>query len=304
MNKFKWYKWTDENIKLLRENVKISTSFTCLIKNMNFKQGNGAIRRLKNAIKKYNISTEHFLGQGWSKGKNIITYPTKSGNPMEKHFCVNSKTGRSMIKKCIIQEKFIPYMCGECGLIDNWNNRPINLHLDHINGINNDNRLENLRFLCPNCHSQTDTYCSNVQNRYSDEDIKKASENCTNIRQVMLKMNMTTGTNYNRLKKLLPHLVKKPFVEPIDSIEVSHQKSEYNGSNKSKEWVTKIGLSNRRVKDRPSKEDLSKMIENTPIVQIAKQYNVSDNAIRKWCKAYDLQMKPRGYWEKVKYSKV
>ncbi|MBX9580218.1 MAG: HNH endonuclease [Gemmataceae bacterium] len=48
--------------------------------------------------------------------------------------------------------------CTRCG-ISEWQGCPLSLHLDHVNGVNNDNRLENLRFLCPNCHSQTESYC-------------------------------------------------------------------------------------------------------------------------------------------------
>ncbi|MGB2240169.1 MAG: HNH endonuclease [Pseudomonadales bacterium] len=51
------------------------------------------------------------------------------------------------------------YNCSSCGIGDEWNGKPITLQLDHINGVNNDHRLDNLRMLCPNCHSQTDTWC-------------------------------------------------------------------------------------------------------------------------------------------------
>src|SRR5437763_16057938 len=51
----------------------------------------------------------------------------------------------------------VRHECSQCG-ITHWQGMPLVLHLDHINGINNDNRIENLRLLCPNCHSQTDTY--------------------------------------------------------------------------------------------------------------------------------------------------
>lgn len=63
------------------------------------------------------------------------------------------------LKKRLISEKILDKVCVECGITDSWNDKPIVLHLDHINGVNNDHRLENLRLLCPNCHSQTDTWC-------------------------------------------------------------------------------------------------------------------------------------------------
>jgi len=71
----------------------------------------------------------------------------------------NSKTSRDVVKRYLINKKLIKYQCNECSITNTYNSRPITLHLDHINGINNDNRLENLRVLCPNCHSQTPTYC-------------------------------------------------------------------------------------------------------------------------------------------------
>lgn len=63
----------------------------------------------------------------------------------------------SSLKKRLINEQILPYKCAICGLTE-WQNKPIVLQLDHINGIHDDHRLSNLRFLCPNCHSQTETY--------------------------------------------------------------------------------------------------------------------------------------------------
>ena len=75
-------------------------------------------------------------------------------------FIQNSTLARHVIKKRIIRDNLLDYKCSCCGLTDYWNGKKLSLQLDHINGINNDNRLENLRFLCPNCHSQQDTYAS------------------------------------------------------------------------------------------------------------------------------------------------
>lgn len=66
-------------------------------------------------------------------------------------------TNISRLKERLIKEGRLNYICQNCG-IKEWQSKPLSLHLDHINGKNNDHRIENLRFLCPNCHSQTDTY--------------------------------------------------------------------------------------------------------------------------------------------------
>ena len=63
------------------------------------------------------------------------------------------------VKKRYLEEGLLENKCAWCGIKDEWNGKPITLQLDHINGINNDHRLENVRILCPNCHSQTETYC-------------------------------------------------------------------------------------------------------------------------------------------------
>ena len=76
----------------------------------------------------------------------------------EEVFVENSYYARHHIKKRIIKDKLLDYKCENCGNSGEHNNKPLSLQLDHKNGKSEDNRLENLRFLCPNCHSQTDTY--------------------------------------------------------------------------------------------------------------------------------------------------
>lgn len=76
----------------------------------------------------------------------------------ENVFCVDSTADQETTRRWYKKGEYTPYICAICG-INTWNNRPLILRLDHINGHNKDNRLENLRWLCPNCDSQTDTYC-------------------------------------------------------------------------------------------------------------------------------------------------
>lgn len=63
------------------------------------------------------------------------------------------------LKERLIKEGLLKAVCSECNMQPLWNSKELKLHLDHISGDNTDNRIENLRLLCPNCHSQTDTYC-------------------------------------------------------------------------------------------------------------------------------------------------
>ena len=97
-----------------------------------------------------------------------FNYKNQWGHPKtnEEIFVENSSYARHNLKKRILRFNLIPFICSECDLSDEWNGKKIVLQLDHINGINNDNRIENLRFLCPNCHSQQDTFAAkNIKNK-------------------------------------------------------------------------------------------------------------------------------------------
>ncbi len=82
------------------------------------------------------------------------------GMPNEEFFVAGVKRNTSDMKKKIIRDNLIPHEnCFGCRIPAEWNGKPLSFHLDHISGDTSDNRLSNLRFLCPNCHSQTATYC-------------------------------------------------------------------------------------------------------------------------------------------------
>lgn len=79
--------------------------------------------------------------------------------PTDQLFVPGEVQRNTLLKGRILQEELIPHVCDECGLLPCWNGKPLVLQLHHVNGDPKDNRLENLRFLCPNCHSQTPTFC-------------------------------------------------------------------------------------------------------------------------------------------------
>lgn len=72
-------------------------------------------------------------------------------------FIEHSRVDRSNVRRRILRDNLLEYKCSECPIVDEYNGKKISLQLDHINGIRNDHRIENLRWLCPNCHSQQET---------------------------------------------------------------------------------------------------------------------------------------------------
>ena len=124
---------------------------------------------VKKRMTDLNLTSKDFRGK--APMLNVIKKVDKT-----KLFCENSNHARRVLRATIIRENMLPYKCAICG-INQWNGKTLSLELDHINGINNDNRLENLRFLCPNCHSQTSTYGSkNSMIQQSDFNITKEIE--------------------------------------------------------------------------------------------------------------------------------
>lgn len=137
----------------LEHAVKESNSVSKALKLLNKNISSGNYRTFYKYIKLWNIDTSHFIGRS---RKGIIL---KECKPLSEILTKDSWYNRTFLKKRLIKGGILKYECSFCK-ISNWQGKKISLQLDHINGINNDNNLENLRLLCPNCHSQTDTYTS------------------------------------------------------------------------------------------------------------------------------------------------
>jgi hypothetical protein len=189
----------------------------------------------------YNVDISHFTGKA-SRLFNKVTFQQKSLSDV---LCENSEYSRASLKKRLIDEGILLNDCYICELKSEWNNKPLVLILDHINGINNDNRIENLRLVCPNCNSQLSTFCGR---------------------------NRKCGLNSKCNKKCID--CESYISDDATRCVKCHKKA------------------SRKVV-RPSKYELSILINTNSIISIGKMFNVSDSAIRKWCKSYEIESPKR-----------
>ncbi|MNS30270.1 hypothetical protein D3C72_622960 [compost metagenome] len=130
---------------------------------LNDKAG-GNYRFISGKLRAFGISTAHFTGALWSKGRKLGDKPRIQDEDLFVENCIHWLNG-PRTKRRLVKLGW-DNRCHRCGLT-HWQGEPLTLHLDHINGINNDNRFENLRFLCPNCHQQTETWGNKKAQRRS-----------------------------------------------------------------------------------------------------------------------------------------
>ena len=146
-------KYTED---MLREAVAQSESFAGVLRYLGIVQAGGSHVHISRTIKRFGIDTKHFSGQAWRRGRAS----ERRKRPSE--LLVLGEPGSPRINGERLRRALLalgaPYVCANCGNGGTWLLRPITLHVDHINGKYWDNRPENLRFLCPNCHAQTPTY--------------------------------------------------------------------------------------------------------------------------------------------------
>lgn len=234
------------DLEFIQDALDTSFSYMELFEKLNIKCSKTVIKMLQYRIKKDGIDKTKFT-------QNIKRNRFPNEKKLEEVLVENSVYFNSAnLKTKLLKYNLLKYECQICGIKD-WNGIDLSLQLDHINGISNDNRIENLRLLCPNCHSQTDTYAG-----------KKKKE-----------LPIQTNTYDNKKKKQLPVREKYKFCQmcktPVDN------KIFCNSCD------SKIKLKRRKV-DRPEKDDLRQLIDKIGYSATGRKFGVSDNAIRKWLK--------------------
>ena len=171
------------------ELVKNSKTLKNVLGVFGLKNKGGNNRTAWERIKHLNLNTDHFLNRIESSHESRkITLDVFKKN----YLIENSLKDRSTVKKYLIKFNLLEWRCNSCGNNGIWNGKTLSLQLEHKNGVSNDNRLKNLCFLCPNCHSQTDTFAG-----------KKLKRKNTIVKRSYRKKNKINWPSNEILKELI-----------------------------------------------------------------------------------------------------
>jgi len=155
MKKIRKRKYTKE---VLERAVEGCISINDVLRNLGIStKSGGNSSHISKRLKEYGIDTSYFIGQAHWKGRKLPYKMPKI--PLSKILIERSDYSRSHLKQRLLEKGILINRCEICGIDGEWRGKVLNMVLDHINGVNNDNRRFNLRMLCPNCNSQQPTFC-------------------------------------------------------------------------------------------------------------------------------------------------
>lgn len=213
-------------------------------------------------IKEEELSTSHFYTRKTVPNRRYLLCDILVEN--------STYTDRQALLKRLVAERSFKYECAVCGLPPTWQGNPITLQLDHINGIPADNRIENLRIICPNCHTQTGTFC---------------------------------GKGISNITVKEPRRCKGSQVKKERTCVVCGERFTRKNLGKGLYCSQKCTHIAQRKSERPSKDVLDCLVRSQPLGQVADRFGVSDKALAKWCKQLGVNLPGRGYWAKVTAGK-
>lgn len=273
--------YTDEELKQI---LKQSNSMREFVSKLGYKSLSGdSVNLIKKRIE--NLDTSHFKFQKGIK------------RTVDNIFIKDSTAKGSVLRRWYKKGNYTPYKCSICGQEPLWNGKELTLILDHINGINNDHRLENLRWVCPNCNMQLDT--TNGKNKkvhkkqyYCIDCGKLISRGATRCKDCVKKNTVVKHTKKER--KYIRKTINKNKYFCVDC-----GKNVAKGTVRCKDCENKFRIASHteELKHRQdingnivniNRESLKQLIRNKPFLQIGQEFGVSDNAIRKWCKKFNL----------------
>ncbi len=141
-------RWRETSDEAFAQAVRENSYVADVLRALRFELSGGNYAAVRRRVRRLKLDTNH-----WRRGR------PPAGRPLDLILVPRGYTNRYRLKRRMLAAGKLRNECYECGLPATWNGMPLTLVLDHINGVNDDYRLPNLRLLCPNCNSQTPTFC-------------------------------------------------------------------------------------------------------------------------------------------------
>jgi hypothetical protein len=229
-----------------REVVAASRSYSEALRRLGLCASGGNWLTLRLWTTRWGIPTNHF-----DPYASTAAASRSRARPLEEILVEGSTYSRGSLKRRLWSSGLKPRRCELCGQGELWRGRPMGLILDHVNGVRDDNRLENLRIVCPNCAATLDTHCGRKNRR----DIERVCARCS----------VTFRPNSPRQR--------------FCSAACGRRYPRTNGA---------PNLILRRV-ERPPYEELLRQVADAGWSAVGRRYGVSDNAIRKWVRQYERE---------------
>lgn len=233
----------------LRSAVAASLSWSEVLRRLGRRAAGGNHQTVKSYAARWDISTEHFDPHAASRCATRFR-----GRPLEEVLIERSTYQRGTLKKRLFREGVKQRRCELCGQGEEWRGRRMSLILDHVNGVSDDNRLENLQIVCPNCAATLDTHC---------------------------------GRNPALSKPRDCRVCREPFIPRYTQQRFCSTRCADRGKSRA---VTGLPKPERRKVERPPFDLLMRELAETSYSAVGREYGVSDNAVRKWVRMYERAM--------------
>jgi len=255
-------RWSEQTLKKV---VGESRSKSQVLRKLGLKTFAGNFNTLGRYLAKFSISTSHF-----DRKPTCSRAPTNKIDIDQILVADSTYASSSNLKKRLLTEGLLNNKCAVCDADPVWMKKPLVMVLDHINGVNNDNRIANLRLLCPNCNSQ--------QKTFAGRNVADKSEHLC----------ISCGKKLGAKRKT-EKCSRCYWNERVPSSKVNRQCAECKTpiSDEATRCPKCHSISQRKV-DRPTSAQLAQDIQSMTWVAMGKKYGVSDNAVRKWARQYGL----------------